>query len=214
MIVYLLELRKRIFYIIGFFLFVFCINLYFSNQIFKIFLSPVTKTITNPLIATAATAPVFLPLAFAANLALIFTMPFLLIQSLGFILPALYPKEQKLGKTIIFMSIILFVFGSLFSFYLILPWMFHWFYKTMPIGINWLPEINSIINFMTRMLIIFGVILFFTSDAFKKSSTSINIINWYFFKDAYFVYLIKIHLSACYHTTRVQINIFKLDLPI
>lgn len=159
MLTHLLELRKRAIYILLMFFCSFLLCFYFAPGLFHILVKPLSSVLTNQerMIATHITSPLLIPLKLAINLALLSTAPFALLQLWLFIAPALYKQERFYIKNAMISSFLLFCGGVLFCFYLILPLTFQFISKTVPIDVQLMPDISYALDFITRMLLIFGV---------------------------------------------------------
>jgi len=159
MINHLIELRQRAILILICFAIFFGVFFFFANDLFHIFVSPLLRALPtgNALIATQITSPVLTPVALAANIALLCTAPYALWHMWRFIAPGLYTKERSIIKEIIITSLILFCLGILFCFYLILPFMFEFFAQAVPKDVKIMPDMANAIDFITRMLLLFGL---------------------------------------------------------
>lgn len=158
MLSYLLELRQRLIRIIMVFGVLFLLCYYFANPLFHVVVSPLLKALPSgqKLIATHIVATVFTPLKLAADLALLLTMPFALLQIWQFVAPALYQRERDKMRIPVLISLGLFVVGMLFCYFLILPMMFQFFTASLPNDVQMMPDITYSLDFITRMLLIFG----------------------------------------------------------
>ena len=92
----------------------------FSAQFFKylkqsLLPSQVEIVVLNPLNAFLAQIMIALSLAF------ILTFPILLYRLIKFISPALYKKEKKAVSKVVIFSVILFISGCLFSYFILIP---------------------------------------------------------------------------------------------
>lgn len=156
---HLLELRRRLMWVAVFFLVLFCVFYGFSSQVFHYLVSPLLNILPNSdgLIATHITTPVLIPLTIAADLALLCTAPVGLFHTWQFAAPGLYRREQRgLGLTIV-LSVLLFCIGALFCFYGVLPFMMQLFLSAVPTGVRFMPEMTSTVDFITRMMLLFGL---------------------------------------------------------
>jgi len=159
MLNHLLELRRRILYtlwvLIGFFVLFFSI----APHLFEQLISPLLNALPNhePLIATEITTPLFIPIKLAADTAMLCTTPFAVLQLWYFIAPGLYPAEKKGLRMAALISLILFCTGVLFCFYIVLPFMLHFFTLSVPKHVRLMPDITSAVDFITRMLVLFGL---------------------------------------------------------
>ncbi|MGL5742266.1 MAG: twin-arginine translocase subunit TatC [Legionella sp.] len=158
MLTHLLELRRRSLHTLIWFGTLFFLFFFFANDLFRTLMNPLLNTLSaqDGLIATQVASPVFTPLKLAADAALLLSAPFALLQFWRFISPGLYKKEQKVLRLALLLSLILFLAGVLFCFYLVLPFMFHFFAHALPKGVHYMPDIAYALDFITQMLMIFG----------------------------------------------------------
>lgn len=121
--------------------------------------SPLTRVLGqhDSLIATQVASSVLTPLLLAADASLLCTMPFALIQLWRFAAKGLYRRERQQLFGSMLISLILFLLGALFCFFIVLPLMFHLFAQAMPSGVKFMPDINAALAFITRMLLLFGL---------------------------------------------------------
>jgi len=159
MLIHLLELRRRAMWVISVFATLFVLFFYFANALFSFIISPLLQALpyNHSLIATQIAAPVLTPLKLAADLALIACTPYALFQLWQFVAPALYPRERQHIALPVVSSLSLFCIGMLFCFYLVLPFMFQFFAGALPPHVKMMPDIANAVDFITRMLLIFGL---------------------------------------------------------
>jgi sec-independent protein translocase protein TatC len=159
MLNHLLELRRRGLQTLICFSTLFLFFFFFANDLFYALVSPLLHNLStqDSLIATQVTSPVFTPLKLAADAAMLLSTPFALFQFWRFISPGLYKKEQRTLRIALIFSLFLFLAGVLFCFYLVLPFMFHFFAHSLPKGVRYMPDIGSALDFITHMLLIFGL---------------------------------------------------------
>lgn len=159
MLFHLLELRRRLLQTISLFLIFFLIFFVFAPELFHTIISPLLRMLPTPtdLIATRITTPLITPLTLAADAALLCTTPIALFHCWRFIAPGLYRRERRhLGRAMI-ISVLLFLTGILFAFYIVLPTMFAFFVKAVPIGVHLMPDMGYAVDFITRMLLTFAL---------------------------------------------------------
>ncbi|CDZ76250.1 Sec-independent protein translocase protein TatC [Legionella massiliensis] len=159
MLSHLLELRRRALQVMVCFLSLFLLFFFYANELFHILAKPLIQVLPgeNSLIATQITSPLLTPMQLASNTAMLCSTPFALLQLWRFIAPGLYRQERVHLKTLIIASALLFCGGVLFCFYLILPFMFQFFSKTVPTGVRFMPDITYTLDFITHMLLLFGL---------------------------------------------------------
>jgi len=159
MLHHLIELRRRVIYTLICFLLLFILFFFASTQLFTLIMYPLVSVLPNGvnLITTQVTAPVFVQIKLAFHFAVLATIPVALLQTWYFISPGLYPIERKYIFIISTFSILLFISGLLFCYYSILPYMFYFFIKSSLPQVQLLPDITYSLDFISRMLMLFGL---------------------------------------------------------
>ncbi|CAM4480228.1 MAG: Sec-independent protein translocase protein TatC [Legionella sp.] len=156
---HLLELRRRSILILLWFTVLFAVFFFLANELFQVLVSPLLHTLSakNDLIATQIASPVFTPLKLAADAALLLTAPYALFHLWRFVCPGLYQRERHALRNAMVLSLVLFLAGVTFCYYLVLPFMFQFFIHALPKGVRYMPDMAYALDFITRMLILFGL---------------------------------------------------------
>jgi sec-independent protein translocase protein TatC len=159
MLPYLLECRRRMLQILVCFLVLFMVFYWGAPNLFHTLIHPLLKVLpaNDSLIATQITTPVFMPIRLAADAALLVTTPFALLHIWRFVSPGLYRRERESLRWVLVCSMVFFALGLLFCFYLVLPYMFLFFAQAVPLGVRLMPDMGHAVDFITRMLLIFGL---------------------------------------------------------
>lgn len=159
MLNHLIELRHRILYVMAVFLGSFLLFFFLAPNLFHQLMSPLLQVlpIKDPLIATQITTPLFVPIKLAADAALLITTPYALFQLWRFASPGLYQDERHGLRWAIVGSLLLFGAGVLFCYGIVLPFMLQFFVHAVPAGVRLMPDISYAADFITRMLLIFGL---------------------------------------------------------
>ncbi|ETO92170.1 twin-arginine translocase subunit TatC [Legionella oakridgensis] len=159
MLSHLIELRRRLLHTLFVFLIFFVLFFTYSGELFLFLVQPLIKNLPaqDSLIATYLTSPLFIPIQLAADSAMLLTAPFALFHVWRFVSPGLYRHEQENVSWAIIISLTLFAVGVLFCFYLVLPFMLQFFAQAVPQGVRFLPDMAYAVDFILRMLLIFGV---------------------------------------------------------
>lgn len=157
--IYFLELRRRIVHIFIAFGLLFLLFFLQASTLFARLMHPLLKILpkNSHLIATQMTTPLVTPLALAADAALLCVAPFILFHTWRFVAPALYRHERHSLAGLILGSLGLFCVGILVCFYFILPPMLLFFVRSVPSVVHFMPDMASAVDFITRMLLIFGL---------------------------------------------------------
>ena len=137
---------------------IFFVLVFFRNEIFLIFANPLTEILpaNSSMIATGVVSPFLTPLRLTFYVATFVAIPYLLFELWNFIAPGLY-KEEKVGFfVVLFSSIILFLAGICFAFFVIFPLIFTFFVQASPSEVLVMTDINEYIDFVIRILFVFG----------------------------------------------------------
>ncbi|WP_367606945.1 twin-arginine translocase subunit TatC [Legionella sp. W05-934-2] len=159
MMSYILELRHRLMRVFVIFAVSLIASFYFSEPLFHYLIYPLQHQLPpgHTLIAIQLTSAVFTPLSIAFHMACLLTMPYLLWQLWQFIHPALYGHEKSWLRMPLFASLGLLFLGMAFAYWVILPFMFQFFISYLPPQVQMMPDMAYSIDFITRMLLLFGI---------------------------------------------------------
>ena len=162
------ELRSRLITSIIFILVIFIFSYIFAEEIYNFLVEPYANAVKNDeisrrLIFTALheTFITYLKVAFFA--AIFLGSPVLLIQIYKFIAPGLYKNEKKALLPYLIFTPILFIFGGLLVYYLIMPLAIKFFLSFESIGSNTsLPiqleaKVNEYLSLIMRLIFAFGI---------------------------------------------------------
>lgn len=148
------ELRKRVFYALGFVLVFFMVSWAFVEKIYIWLAQPVLQFLPegHKLAFTALTEPfmMYIKLSFISGLFL--ASPFVFHQLWLFISPALYKKEKKWVFPFVFFTTFFFLLGGAFGYYYVFPWACKFF---LEIGENF----NAILTISEYFTLAFRVLL-------------------------------------------------------
>lgn len=159
MLIHLIELRRRMLQIALFFIISFTLFFCFAPNLFHALVSSLLAVLPNQdsLIATQITTPLLTPIKLAADAALLCTVPYILSHAWLFAAPGLYSRERGALGWAIVCSLVLFSLGLSFGFYCVLPFMFEFLAHALPSGVRLMPDMGYAVDFITRMLLIFGL---------------------------------------------------------
>lgn len=159
MLSHLIEFRQRALRIFLLFACLAAIFYEFTPQLFLQLIHPLLLELPHQqgLIATNIMTPFFTPIHLAVNTALLTITPFALYQLWGFIAPGLKRDERRWLGWMTVVSLGLFLLGMLFCFYWVLPFLFRCLIKTLPNSVVFMPDMGNAVDFITRMLLVFGL---------------------------------------------------------
>lgn len=110
------------------------------------------------LIQTSPGQAFFAQIYVASLLALILTIPIIIIETISFVGPGLYRHESTFVKKITVVAIGLFGVGCTFSYLVVIPIVLEFLYKYGPfIGITTFLDISQFVPFVLQFLLAFGI---------------------------------------------------------
>jgi sec-independent protein translocase protein TatC len=163
---HLIELRKRLVRIVVFFLIVFGMSAYVSEDIFQFLARPLADLLSDQenrrLIYTALTEAFMTYLKVALFAAFFITLPYMMTQIWRFIAPALFAKEKKAFLPFLAATPLLFLLGASFAYYIIIPnaWAFFLSFEApgatgqLPIQLE--AKVGEYLSLVMQLLLAFG----------------------------------------------------------
>ncbi len=139
----------------------FCIGYYFSETIFGYLIRPLTNVLPKgtSLIFTSITEAFFTYLKVGLLAGVFIASPFILYQIWAFISPGLYKKERRALIPVTFISVILFIGGACFGYFVVFPFGFKFLISTYTTEmIKPMPTMREYFSLVTWMLLAFGAI--------------------------------------------------------
>ena len=166
---HLVELRKRILIVLVFFVLAMICGLFLSRPMI-LFLQSAPEAQNIPMNAFKLTDPFKVYFQFAFIIALILTSPLALYQLWAFVSPGLYEHERKVTLAYIPVSVLLFLGGIFFAYFMLFPFVID-FVSTLAdrLNIHEMYGINEYFSFLLQLTLPFGflfqlpiVVMFFT----------------------------------------------------
>lgn len=157
---HLRELRVRLLRSIVAFLIASGVSFYFAKYIFEFLKIPVVRSYPQvDLITLSPTEPLFILIKISLMVGFILASPVILFEIWRFVEPALYPHEKRLFIPLLISSILLFVSGGVFAYFVVLPLALKFL---LGLGFSQLAatpylSVNMYISFVLKMLIAFGI---------------------------------------------------------
>jgi len=138
----------------------FCICYFFSDALINILFEPIKQALpsSSKIVFTALTEGfmAYLKVAFWASL--ILSSPIILYQIWSFIAPGLYSHEKFMLKKGLFWGALLFITGSLFGYWLIVPFILKITFGYANENLQALPRLKNYLTFAVKTLFTFGII--------------------------------------------------------
>ncbi|RXZ44036.1 twin-arginine translocase subunit TatC [Crenobacter cavernae] len=159
LLVHLIELRTRLVRAIVGLLIVFVALFHWSGDIYHLLAKPLLDALPagTHMIATDVTAPFFVPVKVTMLVAFLVSLPNTLYQIWAFVAPGLYTHEKRLVLPLLLSSLILFVVGMAFAYFLVFPVVFGFLSAVTPEGVAMATDIDKYLSFVLGMFVAFGV---------------------------------------------------------
>lgn len=156
---HLVELRNRVIRALLAFVLVFLALFHWANDIYTLLATPLLNALPKggQLIATEVTAPFFVPIKVTMMAAFLIALPYILYQIWAFIAPGLYSHEKKFGIPLIIASVVLFLCGMSFAYFLVFPIVFGFIAGVAPVGVAVMTDISKYLDFVLSMFMAFGI---------------------------------------------------------
>ena len=132
---------------------------FFSDYILELLLFP-GKQIDPPVpLQVLKVQTVFIiKLEIALFAGIIFSLPVIFYQLWQFVAPGLVLTERKLLPVVVFASVVCFLLGGAFAYFIIIPYALQFFLSLAPIDIENKIALDFYIGFLLRLIIVFGVV--------------------------------------------------------
>ncbi len=132
----------------------------FKEKIFAILTAPLVIAMgeNSKMIFTGLPEAFFTYLKVALLAGIVVSTPVLFYQFWMFIAPGLYKKEKKFILPIVFLSLVFFLIGSSFGYFVVFPYGFQFFLGFSNESIQAMPSMKEYLGFAAKMLLAFGFV--------------------------------------------------------
>ncbi|MGI9233077.1 MAG: twin-arginine translocase subunit TatC [Woeseiaceae bacterium] len=155
---HLVELRNRLFKIVASIFVVFLLLVPFSRQIFNFVAAPLTRFVpSGEMQAIGAVTSLTATISLTFYLSLFVAMPVILYQVWAFVAPGLYRKEKGFAAPLLATSILLFLAGLAFAYYVVFPLIFGFVAAFTPDVVEWKPDMAAYVSFVMLVSLVFGI---------------------------------------------------------
>ncbi|PAQ15813.1 twin-arginine translocase subunit TatC [Bacillus sp. FJAT-42315] len=150
------ELRKRLIIVVVFFFFAMIASLFLAEPIIR-YLQHADEAKELTMNAFRVTDPLKIYFQMAFVLAIIMTSPMILFQLWAFVSPGLLEKERRATLSYIPVSVLLFLGGLSFSYFILFPYIIHFMMNLSgQLNIEQVIGINEYFQFLFQITIPFG----------------------------------------------------------
>jgi sec-independent protein translocase protein TatC len=156
---HLIELRQRLVRAALAVLVVFLAMTPFMRQIFDYLSRPLTTALPEgtKLLATGVVTPFMVPLKVTLFSAFVVALPYVLYQTWAFVAPGLYRHEKRFALPIIASSVVMFLLGMAYCYYVVFGFIFKFIAGFAPASVNVAPDIDAYFSFVLGMFLAFGL---------------------------------------------------------
>lgn len=154
-----IELRTRLLKVLGLLAVLTIIGLPFSSEIYSFISSPLINALpeSSTMIATEVSTPFMVPIKLTIFVAMLLTLPYLFLQIWIFVAPGLFEKEKDFIAPLMLSTIVLFLLGISFAFFIVAPIIFSFFIAAAPDSIQVMTDINQYFGFFIKLIFAFGI---------------------------------------------------------
>ena len=156
---HLIEMRDRLLRAVLAVVLVFICLFPWAKDIYGLLAQPLLAALPKggQMIATEITTPFFVPMKVTMMAAFLLTLPWVFYQAWAFVAPGLYQHEKRLGVPLVIASVLLFVTGMAFAYFLVFPLVFHFIVSVTPTGVAVMTDIGKYLDFVLTMFMAFGI---------------------------------------------------------
>ena len=156
---HLVEFRSRLLKACSAVLVVLIVLLPFSRKLYALLATPLTAVLPegSSMIAIDVASPFLIPFKLSLLLALLLSIPVVLYQLWAFVAPALYLKEKRLARPLLYSAVVLFYSGCAFAYFAVFPLVFGFFTRVAPEGVTVMTDISKYLDFVTTLFLAFGI---------------------------------------------------------
>ena len=153
------ELRKRLMIIVGTLIVMFFVCFNFYEPILEWMMSPIKAVLpaNSQMVAVEIQETFFTALKVSFFGGFILSLPIIFWQFWKFMAPGLYEHEKKLVFPFVFFATLMFLAGSSFAYYVVVPFGFEFLVSFGSAVVTVLPSIGKYVGFFTKLLFGFGV---------------------------------------------------------
>ncbi|MHB1215851.1 MAG: twin-arginine translocase subunit TatC [Thiobacillus sp.] len=156
---HLIEMRDRLLRAVIAVVIIFICLFPWAQDIYALLAKPLLAALPKggQMIATEVTTPFFVPIKVTMMTAFLLAMPWVFYQAWAFIAPGLYLHEKRLGIPLVIVSIILFLLGMAFAYFLVFPMVFGFIVGVAPEGVAVMTDIGKYLDFVITLFLAFGI---------------------------------------------------------
>ena len=156
---HLIEMRDRLLRAVLAVVIIFICLFPWAQDLYALLAKPLLAALPKggQMIATEVTTPFFVPVKVTLMAAFLLALPWVFYQAWAFVAPGLYQHEKRIGAPLVIASVILFVLGMAFAYFLVFPVVFGFIVGVAPEGVAVMTDIGKYLDFVLTLFLAFGV---------------------------------------------------------
>ena len=156
---HLIEMRDRLLRAVLAVVIIFIALFPWAQDIYALLAQPMLAALPKggQMIATEVTTPFFVPIKVTMMAAFLLAMPWVFYQAWAFVAPGLYQHERRIGVPLVIASVILFLLGMSFAYFLVFPIVFGFVVGVAPEGVAVMTDIGKYLDFVMSLFMAFGI---------------------------------------------------------
>jgi sec-independent protein translocase protein TatC len=156
---HLVEMRDRLLRAVLAVVIIFICLFPWAQELYALLAKPMLAALPKggQMIATEVTTPFFVPMKVTLMAAFLLALPWVFYQAWAFVAPGLYQHEKRIGVPLVIASVILFVLGMAFAYFLVFPVVFGFVVGVAPAGVAVMTDIGKYLDFVMTLFLAFGI---------------------------------------------------------
>jgi sec-independent protein translocase protein TatC len=156
---HLIEMRDRLLRAVLAVVLIFLCLFPWAQDLYALLAQPMLAALPKggQMIATDVTTPFFVPIKVTMMAAFLLALPWVFYQVWAFVAPGLYQHEKRLGAPLVVASVILFLLGMAFAYFLVFPVVFGFVVGVAPVGVAVMTDIGKYLDFVMTLFMAFGI---------------------------------------------------------
>ncbi|KVW96149.1 twin-arginine translocase subunit TatC [Thiobacillus denitrificans] len=156
---HLIEMRDRLLRAVIAVVVLFVLLFPWAQDLYALLAKPMLAALPQggQMIATEVTTPFFVPIKVTMMTAFLLAMPWVFYQMWAFVAPGLYQNEKRIGVPLVIASVILFLLGMAFAYFLVFPVVFGFVVGVAPEGVAVMTDISKYLDFVMTLFMAFGI---------------------------------------------------------
>jgi sec-independent protein translocase protein TatC len=156
---HLIEMRDRLLRAVIVVVVIFVCLFPWAQDLYALLARPMLASLPQggQMIATEVTTPFFVPIKVTMMAAFLLALPWVFYQAWAFVAPGLYQHEKRLGVPLVIASVLLFLLGMAFAYFLVFPVVFGFIVGVAPKGVAVMTDIGKYLDFVMTLFMAFGI---------------------------------------------------------